>query len=294
MVADDRTMDLVRRFGIPGSLTFEVSDGGLGRARVRTEVARGTVYLQGAHVTSFEVGHGRPLLFLARRARFEPGSAIRGGVPICFPWFGPKEGDASAPSHGPARTAEWQVLGSGRVAGAGLALTLGLEVEGFAARYTAVFGHALDLTLEVERRASVPGRFEAALHGYLAVGDVRRVELEGLEGATCLDQLAGRARRVEGRDPLRFEGEVDRIYLDTAPRKTLVDPVYERRIVLETEGAPSTVVWNPWVDKAARLPDLGDDEWPLFLCVETGCVADDAVTLAPGETHRQRTVIRVD
>lgn len=294
MSTDDTTMDLVRRFGIPGSLTFEASDGGLRRARVRTEAARATLYTQGAQVTAYDRGQGRPLLFLARRARFEPGTAIRGGVPICFPWFGAKEGDPAAPSHGLARTAEWQVLGSGRVAGAGLALTLGLRVEGLDARLTATFGHALDLTLEVQCVATRPRRFEAAFHTYLAVGDVRRVEVQGLEAATYLDQVEARARRVQPQAPLTLEAETDRIYLRTPPRKKVVDPVYERTILVDTEGAPSTVVWNPWTDKTARLPDLDDDEWPLMLCVETGCVADDAVTLAPGETHRLRTVLSLE
>lgn len=259
----------------------------------------GDVCTQGAHVARWLSG-GRDVLFLSRRSRFERGQAIRGGVPVIFPWFGDDPEGLGRPAHGFARRMTWNLVEK-RLEAEALHVALELSDDAgtralwphaFGLRLEAELGAALTLTLRVENRDGAPLRFETALHTYLAIGDVRRATLSGLAGATFLDKLDGGRRHREGRAPLAFTGEIDRVYVDTGATCTLEDPVLGRTLTVEKEGSRSTVVWNPWVEKAARLADMADDEWPAMLCVESGNVADDRVTLAPGATHTQRVRIR--
>lgn len=278
-------------YGLPGFIRVEAGAGGLPKVLLTCDSARGELFLQGAHVTAFEPDGDEPLIFLARSARYEQGKAIRGGVPICFPWFGSKVGDSSAPSHGLARTKAWSI-GSTRHDEHGVELALVTTIEPFHVTYTVRVSSSLTLTMVVVNESERSERFEQALHTYLAVSDIRKVEVRGLQGATYLDQLQGRAKCVERAPAIRFNGETDRIYLSTEPRKTVVDPGLGREILIDTEGARSTVIWNPWIEKTDRMSDLEQDEWPKMLCVETGNIADDAVELAPGERWRLSTILK--
>lgn len=252
----------------------------------------GEVCTQGAHVARWKTG-GADGLFLSAKSRFERGQALRGGVPVIFPWFGDDPEGRGRAAHGFARRMEWRVV---EQADDDAALRVVLELvddeatralwpERFALRLTAVLGATLELTLRVENRGARSFRCEQALHTYLAVGDVRRVAVHGLEGARYLDKLDGLKAKHQPDAPLAFTGECDRTYLGTDSTCVIDDPVLGRRLEVAKRGARSTVVWNPWIEKAQRLSDLGDDEWPAFVCVESGNVGADAVTLAPGAAH---------
>jgi len=258
----------------------------------------GEVCTQGAHVARWKTG-GADGLFLSAKSRFERGQALRGGVPVIFPWFGDDPEGRGRPAHGFARRVEWRVVEQADEADA---LRVVLELvddehtraqwpERFALRLTAVLGTTLELALRVENRGARPFRCEQALHTYLAVGDVRRCAVHGLENARYLDKLDGLREKRQPDEPLRFTGEVDRTYLATDSTCVLEDPVLARRLEVAKTGARSTVVWNPWLEKAKRLSDLGDDEWPSFVCVESGNIGADAVTLAPGAAHELRVQI---
>ncbi len=265
--------------------------GGLSRVEVETSLASAEIYLQGAHVTAYAPRDGAPVLFLSRASRFEPGAPIRGGIPLVFPWFGRKAGDPSAPLHGPARLAEWRleeaVADPAGVVTLRFALAdLLVDAESARARlgYQVTVGRSLQLALDVENRGPAPFAFEDALHTYLAVADVERVALTGLETATFLDETDGFARKRQDAAPLVVRGETDRIYDDTRSTCVVWDPVERRRIAVAKTGSEATVVWNP---SAARvLPDLGAAEWARFLCVESGNVGARAITLDPGARHR--------
>jgi glucose-6-phosphate 1-epimerase len=214
-------------------------------------------------------------------------------VPICFPWFGAKAGDPHAPAHGYARTLPW-TLRSVDPAAEGLTAVLDLPAEtvaraGFATGLTAslavTVGATLRIALTVSNRGTAPEWFEAALHSYLAVSDSRSIRIRGLEGVGFVDKTAGSARRPGEPDPLVIRSETDRVYLGTTPTVTVEDPGWNRRIAVVTTGSASTVVWNPWIDKARALSDFGDDEWTAMVCVEAASVLDDARTLAPGASH---------
>ena len=257
------------------------------------------VALQGAHVTDWTPHGSRPVLFLSPRSAFERGKAIRGGVPLVFPWFGPRPGAAQ---HGFARVRDWSLEaasvtpdGAGTVAMnlADDGRTQALWPHAFHARFVAAAGRQLRMALEIRNTGAADFTFEAALHTYLAVSDVRRIRLHGLESAACLDKVGGGASKGGEGGPLAFTGETDRVYLATDHTCTIEDPGWNRRIVVSKSGSLSTVVWNPWQEKARAMADLGEDAWTGMVCVETANAGNDARTLAPGGSHVLETVIAV-
>ena len=279
---------------LPDGARLEKGPGGLDRLVLSASDGEAIVYLQGAHVAHFQPRGEKPVLWLSAESRFEPGKPIRGGVPICFPWFGPKAGALDAPLHGFARILPWSVAGVARVEDGGLRATLDLTAEaatraGFphelALSLTVRVGRALRLDLAVRNTDTAPREFEAALHSYFAVSDVRHARIRGLEGVPYVDKTAGMARRPGASEPIAIAAETDRVYLGAKGTVTIEDPGWRRRVVVSKSGSSTTVVWNPWVAKAKAMPDFGDEEWPGMVCVETANAMDDAVTLAPGAAH---------
>jgi glucose-6-phosphate 1-epimerase len=264
---------------------------GLEVVEIETATATATIALQGAQVLSFVPRGGRERLWVSERARWAPGAALRGGIPLCFPWFGPHPSGPALPAHGFARTRVWPLariseIDQGHVQ-VELALssdeaTAALYPHRFEARLTVTVGDALALGFEVANPGPTPLSFEVALHSYFAVSDVANVALEGLGGCALLDKVTGERRR-EGAPPVRIVGEVDRIY-ETGGPVTLVDPA-GASLRIESAGAGSTVVWNPASAKTATLGDMAADGYRRFVCVETGAIGDRRVTLAPGARH---------
>ncbi len=293
---------LQRRFDLAGLSRVDAGEGGLPRLRLTPAAAEAEVYLHGGHVTRWQPRGAAPVLFVSARSRFAPTAAIRGGIPVIFPWFGARAGDPKAPAHGFARTARWEVEAIERAGDAALAVLRLTPDEAaraswphrFRLRERIAVGAALEVTLEVENQDAAAWSFEAALHTYLAVADVRHVSITGLGGAAYIDKTAGMARKQQGPAPLALTGETDSVYLGTGAACVVDDPGMRRRIVVEKEGSATTVVWNPWAEKARALGDLGDDEWPRFVCVETANAADDRVTLAPGQRHAMRARLRLE
>lgn len=258
----------------------------------------GDVAIQGAHVTRW-APRGDDALFLSPRSKFEPGTPIRGGIPVVFPWFG-EDKQRRGPAHGFARRMNWTVVktGAARTEGdEGVMLEL-VDDETtraqwphrFRATLDVVFGDELSIAFAVENRGREPFVFEALLHTYLRVGDVRQCSLDGLEDAWCYDKTKGKALARIGTGPIRFDGEFDRTFCGNEAACLLTDPVLKRTLAVVKDGARSTVVWTPGASRAAQLPDLGDN-WPQFLCVESGNVMDDAITLEPGERRGMRVRI---
>jgi len=240
---------------------------------------------------------------MSKQSLYRPGEPLRGGVPVIFPWFGPKPGDPAAPPHAFARRMTWEIQDvrtqDGQVTVVfSLAATPASHAvfpHDFTLTYAVTIGSELSLALTVHNRSAAPFTYEQALHTYLAVGDVRQVSITGLAGATYLDNApAGGGSRVQqGPDPIRIQAETDRCYLNTAATCVVDDPALGRRISIAKQNSATTVVWNPWIDKSKKMPDFGDDEWPGMLCIETANARDNAVTLAAGATHTMTAVIKV-
>ena len=289
-----------RRF--PEGVSLEPGPGGLERLQLVAAEGEAHVFLHGGHVSHFQPQGERPVLWLSRASRFERDRPIRGGVPVCFPWFGPKPGAPEAPMHGFARILAWAVARVTREPDGRLEAALELAPEaaarggfpiGLGLTLTVSVGRSLRLALAVRNAEAAPARFEEALHSYFAVSDVREVRVHGLE-SDYLDKTEGMARRPGTLEPTAISAETDRVYPDTTATVTIEDPGWGRRVVISKTGSATTVLWNPWIAKARAMPDFGDDEWPGMLCVETANVGAQAVTLAPATTHLMTATVGVE
>jgi glucose-6-phosphate 1-epimerase len=294
------------QFTIPGVLSFSQSEQGLIRANITTPSCTAEFYLQGAHITQWQPTGEQPVLFLSERSFFTPGKAIRGGIPIIFPWFGartasPDNPRTDGPSHGFARTSEWN-LTFAALAGDDLHLTLtlgpsktsrSLGYDHFALVYRITFGHELNLKLTVNNQASKALHFEEAFHTYFAVGDSQQISIIGLSDTEYLDKTDDFKRKFQTDPLLKLTGETDRPYLDTLVPVNIDDPVLRRRITIDKSESKSTVVWNPWSTLTATLPDMSPLCWLTMVCVETANVATNAITLASGCHHTMEAHIFV-
>jgi glucose-6-phosphate 1-epimerase len=298
-----RAEELATEFGIAGVLEFVGTQHGLVRATISLDGVVGEIYLHGAQVTAWRLGDEPPILFTSPKSAFAPGRAIRGGIPIIYPWFGPNRHASSAPQHGFGRTATWHLDRVETAGNKSLTMTLSLTdadvgstiwPEPFRAIYTVTYGQTLSLRLTVQNRARHPIVFEEALHTYFAVSDISDILISGLAGATNIDKTDAARRKLQTAELVTITAETDSVYLDTPARCVIEDRGWRRRIVIEKDSAASTVVWNPWAEKAAAMGDLGDPAWRGMACVETGNIADNEVLLAQNGEHRMSTVIFVD
>ncbi|TFC94868.1 MULTISPECIES: D-hexose-6-phosphate mutarotase [Cryobacterium] len=285
---------------LPASVRIGEGTGGLTVVRVAGRGGSAEVYLHGAQVTGFRPAGGLPLLFLSAASRFEAAAAIRGGVPICFPWFGANAHDPAAPSHGFARLTEWDLVDA-HESGDDVVLVFGLTdtpstrasawPHRFEARYTVTVGARLTLTLQVTNLEMDAVTFEEALHTYLRVTDVRVTTVSGLEGIPFVNQVTGLTEPAES-TPVDFTAETDRLYLGSRGSATVEEP-NGRRVTIEADRSDSTVIWNPWIAKAAAMGDIGDNEWPGMVCVETANVRRDQVRLDAGQSHTMSVMFEV-
>ena len=294
--------ELNAEFCIESLLSFDESHPGMPRARISSPVCHAELYLQGAHLTQWQPAGQAPVLFLSDRSAFTPGKAIRGGIPVIFPWFGAPESSpvhppAGSGSHGYARVWPW-TLRFAAVAGNDLHLSLTLDHNdrlhalGFdflQLGLDLILGETLTVRLSAANTASGPEArpflIEEALHAYLQVGDIHQVSIEGLVGTEYLDKPDGFRRKTQTDPEIRFTGEIDRPYLNTTAPVTLMDPALGRRLVLTKTNSHTTVIWNPAAELTAKLPDLAPDGWEHFACMETANAAENAVMLEPGQAY---------
>jgi glucose-6-phosphate 1-epimerase len=270
---------------------------------VATDRCRARLTPYGAHLCEWApAGQSAPVLFLSPRSAFTAGTAIRGGVPVCFPWFAAHPSDASKPAHGFARTRIWQVDELTRDHARDVRVVLRLASDAgtraywnadFTLSLTLSLGASLTMTAEVENTGRDEIGYELALHTYLAVGDVEAIRIHGLELTRFLDKAGGMRDTVAGAGPLALAGETDRVFLDTTATCTVDDPILRRRIRVDKSHSRATVVWNPGPEKARAVPDLGGDACRRFVCVETANCGPHAVRLAPGARHAMSARIDV-
>ena len=281
--------DRLKRFEIPGRVTMLEGNGELPKIEVTTDSSTAEIYLHGAHITDFKRNGEPPLLFTSQFSRFRKGQAIRGGIPIIFPWVGAREGE---PSHGFARLSEWELHEATALPEGGVTLRFSLpEVAEnatwppFTANYVVRVTNALEVELIITNASpDEEFSFETCLHTYLAVGDIADVTISGLKGATYHDRIDNSAQKKDHSDALRIASEVDRTYLDTKSTVEVSDGKFQRKIRVEKEGSASTVVWNPWIAKSQQMPDFGNEEYKQMLCIESGNVAKNRVVLPPGRS----------
>lgn len=275
---------------------------------VCTEQGVFTVHSAGAQITKWDSAEFGPILFTSTRSRYGVGRTVRGGVPICFPWFGSptQTGISSEPAerlgpvldqkHGYGRQLPWDLVASEKSSDGGwnvhYQLTdtavqrAGLEPSApFFASYKAWFSaKQLHLELEVTNPGSTAFTYEEALHTYFRVADVGQVRVEGLEGVEHADATLPERPLYRDSTPIRFTSTVDRIY-HTTMAPVIIDPSFARSIRIESVGSGTTIVWNPGADNSVDFEDLGPMQWLDFVCVETANAGPDAITLLPGQSH---------
>jgi glucose-6-phosphate 1-epimerase len=274
---------------------------GMPAVRVESQSASGLVFLQGAQLAAWQPAGQAPVIWMSDNAVYAPGKALRGGVPICFPWFGAHAEHPEFPAHGFARTKPFEYRGARLDANGRTELAFLLESDeqtrvwfphAFSAQLEIAFGERLGLRFSVTNHDPEPFTFEEALHSYFAVADVTQTSVRGLEGALYVDKVREQGVFTEGPRELRFVAETDRVYTSAATC-TIDDRVGKRSLMVEKENSGATVVWNPWRERAAQMSDLGAAAWPGMLCVESANVGKTRVTLPPGESHRLEVAISV-
>ncbi len=280
----------VRSVAGPGDIQTINIDNRFGRARIS---------LLGATLFDWRPAGGRPVIWLSDKARFEPGRGIRGGVPLCWPWFGAHEGGAEYPAHGIARTRLWELVESRDLDdGSSMAvLRLPLTPEAMwphpsELEYRVTLAEHLQLELVTRNTGTYAFEITQALHTYFRVGDIEQVTVTGLEGRDYLDKPDNYARKQQ-QGAVTFSAETDRIYLETSVPCAIEDRSMRRRIGIEADGSGSTVVWNPWREVGAKMSDMHDDAYRTMLCVETANAASDGRLLQPGEETCLRALYRV-
>lgn len=271
-------------FALEECLSFELHPSGLILGRVSLPECRAEFMLYGAHVLSYQpANRDRSILFVSDQAIFERDKPIRGGIPICFPWFGSNTGDASLPAHGWARTSEWQLIETARLSNQ-VIVRLALYHDEIQVTVEMVFGAELSVEVTVVNNRDVPLSFEIALHTYFQIDSLDDVEITGLESVPYLDQLKNVTHPGDNL-VIRFTEETDRIYQGIVEQITLVEKGANSRVHVVPRGSQSTVVWNPWIEKSKRMADFGDEEYLRMCCIETANVRANKIVLAPGGVH---------
>ncbi len=271
--------------------------------RIRHGDAELVVAQQGAHIVSYQRDGQQPLIWANGQAAFKKGKAIRGGMPICWPWFGNlqrnpsavqamRDSDEPAKAHGEVRAIDWELMGVGEDGDALLIEFIQPQAEGHLPGWPHNVGLKLSIRLDEALNVSLVSfnggtetvSFSQALHTYFAVSDVREIAVKGLDGVRYIETLENWEEREQAGE-LKFAGETDRIYLDTPDMLSIVDPQWQRKIHICTAGSKSAVLWNPWIEKTKSFSDMAEDGWQGMVCVESANVLDDVVTLAPNEMH---------
>ncbi len=262
-----------------GQVTFSQGNGDLPKINITTPRCTAEIYLHGAHVTHFQKTGEAPLLFMSAESEFHPKRSIRGGIPVIFPWFGGREG---FPSHGFARTVEWELHSQHGNPDGSVSLRFQMPaIASFEVNYNVTVGETLVLEMAVRNISSKTASFENCLHTYFHIGAITTVSIAGLKDCAYIDKLQPGDFR-ETAETFSIASEVDRVFIDTTATVEITDPTLARIIRVEKSGSHSTVVWNPWIEKSRAMPDFGDEEYLQMLCVESGNVATNKITLQPG------------
>jgi D-hexose-6-phosphate mutarotase len=292
------------QFGIEGQLNFREDASGLIVAEISNHQASASLCLQGAHLMTWKPSSQVvPVIWLSRDAKLVPGKSIRGGAPVCWPWFGAHASDSTFPGHGYARTVPWRIVGSGIEPNGTTRITLRLlESDKTRAQWphdctldlTVIVGETLRMELTTENTGSSDFMIGEALHTYFQISDIGTVRVTGLEGCEYWDKVGGSAlKKQEG--AITFSGETDRVYINTASKCVIEDDKLRRRIHVTKAGSLSTVVWTPWTEKANKMGDMGQPEgWREMVCVESVNAIDNVVKVSAGTRHEMIVEYRAE
>ncbi|MDH5446968.1 MAG: D-hexose-6-phosphate mutarotase [Gammaproteobacteria bacterium] len=294
--------ELNQKFGINGNIKFQLENNEIAIAHIKTDVFTARVGMQGAQVLEWTPLGQNSVIWLSKESNFKIGKSIRGGAPICWPWFGAHGSDSSMPAHGYARTVPWTLIACDmpdqNQVTMSFTLDHGSELKKMWPHNTPLelhvsFGEVLQLELVTKNCEKVPVEITEALHTYFAVSDIRNITVQGLDACDYLDKVQDFKRCPQSGD-ISFTAETDRVYLDTAGDCIINDAAWQRKIHISKMGSLSTVVWNPWQEKSDQMGDMGIDGYLGMLCVESANAASNFVTIEPGAEHRLLVQYRVE
>lgn len=285
--------ELNAEHGIEGVLRVTEGRGGLSLIEIENARASARVSPYAGQVLGFRPsGAGDDLLFVGERAYFEAGKAIKGGIPICWPWFGADPAGKGRPAHGFVRSLPWRLSGTEAVDPGTTRVTLEIEDDDttralwrhpFRLRLDITVGATLGVLLTTGSSGDTPFVLTQGLHAYFKTGDATRTRVLGLDGCRYIDKAAGANDAIgHQQGPVIFGAEVNRIYENVGPELTIEDPALGRRVRIRGRNSRTCVVWNPWVATARAMDDLDDEDYRRFVCVETVNTASEQVEVAPG------------
>lgn len=285
-------------------IKFIRDEAGLDYIEIDNEHATAKIALQGAHVMAWQPkSQQHPVLWLSSNARYVQGRSIRGGIPICWPWFGAHPTDGTLCPHGFARVMPWQLIDAETIKNGATRLVFQmLEPEeskrqltySFVLTLTIIIGETLRMDLATTNKADHPFMIGEALHTYFHVSDVASIKIHGLEDALYADKVSNYERRVETSD-IQFKSEFDRVYLNTNADCVIYDAGFSRETRISKSGSQSTVIWTPWQEKAEQMADMGaPNEWRGMICVETANALENSVVISPNRTHTLSVEYRVE
>ncbi len=271
-------------------------DNGFEYIEIKNNQAEAKIALQGGHLFHYKAIDKPALLWLSKWAYFEKGKAIRGGVPICFPWFGKHKNNASLAQHGFARTQMWEVVFEKEIDADNTHIRLELNPDAdtleqwpylFEAQLDMIIGATLSIALRVTNTDTKSFEISTALHTYFAVEDINTISIKGLENCLYFDAL--KAETFIQHNDVHIQEEVDRVYSN--PSKTISLLQNDNCVNLQQEGSNSLVVWNPWIEKSSQMKDMTDDGYKSMVCLETSNARDDARILNANESHVLKATI---
>jgi glucose-6-phosphate 1-epimerase len=288
-------LDELSQYEIGGELEFIEIEHGFIYAEINNPMAHATVSTYSGQVLSYRPKDRQDdLLFVSDKAYYEDGKAIKGGIPICWPWFGADPENQGRPAHGFVRNRQWQVTGSESLEDGSTKIvmsmtdndaTRALWPHSFRLDIEITVGNSLKVELVTHNTGNDSITISQALHTYFRVGNIGKVSVLGLDGIQYLDKTNDSARVTQS-GPVTISGEVDRIYTDVTGDLTIDDSSLGRKIVIASSGCSTAVVWNPWVEIAASMADLDDDDYQRMLCVETANAGPETVEIAAGKAYR--------
>jgi len=276
------------------SVTIEQSDTGLEFIKVASELCEATIFLQGAQITEFTPAGKKPLLWVSELEDYQEGKGVRGGIPICWPWFGVSQHEGW-PAHGVARTGLWRAE-EVKEQEDSIYISLSLPMTQVDDKYWPhktkllaefILTSSLELRLTTTNMDNETIHFTQALHTYFPTPAIEETKVDGLQGAKYIESGEG---PYEQHDLVSFARETDMVYTEAEATQRIITP--DGIIEVGRENSTSCVLWNPWVEKSKRLSNFADDEYHVMLCLEAANVLDDSVELAPGASHTLATTLR--
>lgn len=291
--------ELEEKFSIEGEVGFSEMEENMAFINVSNKYADADICLYGAHITNFKPHKTIEILWMSPKSTFVEGSAIRGGIPVCFPWFGPHKNDSSKPQHGFGRLMYWEVIEIASMKSGETLVRLQLcsspETKifwehDFCAELSVVVGKTLTATLKVTNTSATDFEYSCALHSYFSVSSIEEISIEGLQNTKYYNQLEP-GDFIQETEKLEIHKAETRHYYDTEAACVIHDPLFNRSILVDKSGSKITTVWNPWEEICSKIDDLPDDAFHTFVCIEAVNAFNDTITLAPGETHETSAII---